>query len=349
MKQYGKLLSLALIVLLLSTTVLVAGDRNRIGTAGAMELLIPVGARGLALGGSTLSNVTGAEALYWNPAGAARSANNYEFTFSNYDYFADIKMNYVGAMAKISGLGTIGITLKSVAYGDIPVTTEEFPDGTGAMFSPAFTAVGVSYSTYLIDRVAVGVQANFLSQSIMNTRASGVAASVGIQYVGLGVQGLNIGIAIRNVGSSYSFEGSDLYRWATYRDNPDRQNELLTIKTSPNELPTTFEMGASYMQKLDDQNAIELSGNFINNNYYDDEYKVGMEYTFDNMIFARGSYSLAPTSQKDVLSQDSFMYTYSFGVGLKTNFEGVSLGVDYCYQAMKYFGANNMFTVSMGF
>ena len=47
-----------------------AGSGNRTGTGGASQLLIPVGARDLAMGGSTISTTYGIEALFWNPAGA---------------------------------------------------------------------------------------------------------------------------------------------------------------------------------------------------------------------------------------------------------------------------------------
>ena len=39
----------------------VAGSGNRTGTGGASQLLIPVGARDLAMGGSTVSTTSGVE------------------------------------------------------------------------------------------------------------------------------------------------------------------------------------------------------------------------------------------------------------------------------------------------
>lgn len=349
MKLYSKILSLALVVLLISTTMMFAGDKNRVGTAAGYELLIPVGARGLAMGGANISNTIGVDALFWNPAGAARAADNFEITFTNYDYFADLSTNYVAATIKSGSLGTFGVSLKSLSFGDIPITTEDSPDGTGASYNPSFITLGLTYSTFLIDRVAVGVTANYISENIMSSRATGFGASVGIQYVGLGVQGLSLGIAIRNIGSGIQFEGSDLYRKVNFADNPDRPQEYMTFKGSSSELPTTFEMGLSYMQKLDDQNSVEVAGNFINNNYYTDEYKLGLEYAYDNMVYARGSYSLSPQADKDAAGANAFIFTYTFGAGVKTNVEGMTLGIDYCYQDMKYFGSNNMFTITVGF
>src|SRR5262249_43429900 len=48
-----------------------AGSDGRKGTNGAVELQIPVGARSTALGAPSTSDVSGAEATFWNPAGLA--------------------------------------------------------------------------------------------------------------------------------------------------------------------------------------------------------------------------------------------------------------------------------------
>ena len=66
-----------------------AGSDGRKGTDGAVELLIPVGARGSALGAPSASDVTGAEATFWNPAGLA-GLEGTEALFTHTAYFADM-------------------------------------------------------------------------------------------------------------------------------------------------------------------------------------------------------------------------------------------------------------------
>ena len=53
--------------------VLIGGDESRIGTSGGNQVLVPVGARGIALAGSERVYSSGLESVYWNPAGLARS------------------------------------------------------------------------------------------------------------------------------------------------------------------------------------------------------------------------------------------------------------------------------------
>ena len=55
--------------LLFISAVMMAGNKNRQGTAGAQQLLIPVGARGIALGSSAIASANGIDAIFWNPAG----------------------------------------------------------------------------------------------------------------------------------------------------------------------------------------------------------------------------------------------------------------------------------------
>jgi len=77
-----------------------ASGQNRAGTAAAMELLIPVGARDMALGGASVATTSGLAALHWNPAGLSRAAHSAELMVSSMSYIADIRVNYIAASAK---------------------------------------------------------------------------------------------------------------------------------------------------------------------------------------------------------------------------------------------------------
>jgi len=85
-----------------------AGSDGRRGTSGASELAIPVGPRSSALGGAVASDVSGIEAIYWNPAGLALSQGT-EVLFSQTSYYADMKVSYAGASTKAGNFGTLGL------------------------------------------------------------------------------------------------------------------------------------------------------------------------------------------------------------------------------------------------
>lgn len=133
-----------------------AGDVARKGTTGAEHLLIPVGARSIATSGAFLANTSGPEAIYFNPAGLARSESA-EAMFSYTSYIADINIVYFALGVKLSEIGSFGLSVKSLDFGDIPVTTYENPDGTGATYSPSYTIVGLTYAKEVTERVCAGV------------------------------------------------------------------------------------------------------------------------------------------------------------------------------------------------
>ena len=90
-------------------------EENVTGTAGASELLIPVGPRGIAMGESNIVTASGIEALFWNPAGVSHMTNNAELLFSYMDYIADIGIQYGAVAANFEGFGTISLCRQIIA------------------------------------------------------------------------------------------------------------------------------------------------------------------------------------------------------------------------------------------
>ncbi len=325
-----------------------AANQNRIGTAGAQELLIPVGARGVALGPSAMVFSRGAEAIYFNPAGLGRMEGSVEAMFSQMSYFADINVSYGAIGVSAGSFGNLGFTIKAISFGDIPVTTSLYPDGTGELYSPTFMTIGATYGKELTDRISVGVTANVLTERILSMSATGIAFNIGVQYQNLGVQGLALGVAIKNIGPNMQFGGSNAYIQA---DNPNDNRPLnpYVVEMAEFALPSSLEIGVGYSPKLDEKNQISVGGTFRNNNYQDDEYNLGAEYGFDNMFFVRGGYTFAPQTRKDALDQKGYIYDYTAGAGINYTVGGVALSFDYAYRHMKYFDGNNVFTLKLGF
>ena len=152
-----KILLLFLVILLAASVY--AGDVARKGTTGAEQLLIPVGARGIATGGSFLANVSGLESIYYNPAGLDVTQRT-EAMFSYVSYLADINVSYFAVGTSLGDFGSIGIDLKTLDFGDIPVTTVQFPDGDGTTYSPTYLTLGFTYSKVLTDRISIAANFN---------------------------------------------------------------------------------------------------------------------------------------------------------------------------------------------
>ncbi|HTY12003.1 MAG TPA: PorV/PorQ family protein [Bacteroidota bacterium] len=325
-----------------------AGNTNRTGTAGAQELLIPIGASGIALAGSNVAFTSGVDAVFWNPAGLARDPFSTEAFFSHESYLAGIGVDYGAVGVTFGTTGTFAASFKSLSFGDIPVTTEDNPDGTGATYSPTYMVGGLTYSKNLSDRVSVGANFNFINETIMSTTATGFALDAGVQYNGLIVPELKLGVAVKNLGPNMTYSGSNLLRQGSTVGDI-RGTQWYAVQAASFELPSQMDVALAYDKKLGESNDVTVFGNFENNNYSSDVYKFGLQYSFSNMIFLRGGYNYAPNAPKDQTGQSSEIYDYTFGAGINYNLGEVNFTLDYAYEHVLLLTAINVFTVKLGF
>ncbi len=323
-----------------------AGNGDKAGTTAAPELLIPIGARDLAMGGSTIASSQGIEATYWNPAGLAHLQSNASAMFSRLSYIAGIDVNYVAVAGNFGGFGTLGLTIKNLNFGSIPITTEDFPDGTGGTVDPTFLTVGLNYARNLSDRVSVGFTANFISEDLAEVRvsATGFSFSAGVQYQDFAnVSGLDFGVAVKNIGPQMGFDGTGLIRQADLVDVTS-SNRFVKIEASSDELPSTIELGLAYTFNAGENSKVLLAGTYQNNNFSDDQTKFGLEYTFNDMFFLRGGYDASPNA-----SGSEFIYGGSFGLGVNLQLGGVDVTADYGWRQSDLFDNQNAFSLKLNF
>lgn len=344
LKMSYKRLFFVLILLAVSALEIFAGGRDRVGTAGATELLIPIGARGTALGGSYICSASGIDALFWNPAGVSGTSSSAEAMFSHMSYIADIGVNAFAVSASFADVGTFAFGLRAFSFGDIPITSETSPDNTDATFSPSYTIIGVSYSRALSDKVRAGITFNFINETIAAVSANGFGFDVGIQYFGLaGINGLKLGITAKNLGPEMKFDGGGLFKPTTPVNSERTISSLMKVDAAGFELPSFFEISLGYEQNFTQDHKAIFATSFQNNNYLQDEYKVSMEYAFRDLFFVRGSYQFVPQDS------DEYLYGPAFGAGIHYNTGGVDMQVDYGYRWNRFFDANHIITVKIGF
>ena len=335
-------LKLFLLILTASTVLADGGVRN--GTGAAPELLIPVGARGIAMSGSSVAGSSGLEALCWNPANLAFDSGT-NVMFSYMSHIADIGVTYFGVSTTLEGFGTIGLTLKSLSIGDINVTTVDDPDGNGQTFKPTFLTLGFTYSRLLSDRISVGITANYISEKIALVSANSFAFNFGVTYRNLAnIEGFNLAMALKNFGPQMKYDGSGLYVQATV---PTLERGAATYKMDAMafDLPSTLEIGLSYTYNINSSNSFQLNGTYQNSNYYADDYKIGLEYNLNNMFFIRGGYTFEPSFSDNT---DYNIYGITAGVGLKYDLGGTTMKVDYAFRQTKFFNNNHVIALQFG-
>ncbi|MCX6149390.1 MAG: PorV/PorQ family protein [Ignavibacteriales bacterium] len=346
--MFKKNILLIIITLLvcISLTDIYAGGDRRNGTAGAQELLLPVGAHGFALSSSYVAGLEGIETIFYNPAGLGAMKKSAEAMFSHMSYIADIGVSYAAVAVRFEGFGSIAFNVKTIDFGEIPVTTVQSPYGTGSTFSPTFVVAGITYSNAITDRVRVGVTANIITEKILATSASGLAFTAGVQYYGIaGVEGLKFGIVLKNIGPQMKFDGADLLRTAS-EEQANRGLQNYKIDAAGFELPSQLELGLAYEKNFTDDFKALLSTSFTNNNFLNDEYKFGGELSYANSFFVRGGYTYTKEGADN--PQDQQLFGPTFGAGFNVN-AGIDVTVDYGYRWARYFDANHMFSVKLGF
>jgi len=344
-----KLLIFSLVVLTVAGLVGLAnaGNPEKTGTAGAQELLIPVGARGTALGGACLAYITGVDALYWNPAGIANTNQSVESSFSYMNYIADLNLTNLAVATKL-GFGSLAFSFQSIGFGDIEQTTEGAPDGNGIMFSPTYFTMTGAFSRAMTDRIYAGVAVKMISEKIMGMGATGVAFDMGVQY--LTGMGLKLGVAMKNYGSNIKFSGGDTERPVFLPGTePETPAHRLAFPTQSSELPSMFELGASYEIKPMEDASVTFMANFRNNNFGNDEYLGGAELIYNDMFFVRGGYSYGGNQQKYV-GKSNYIYGPTFGAGFKYKLTGnTTIALDFAYRTTEFFTNNTIFSVKLGF
>jgi long-subunit fatty acid transport protein len=330
----NKLVLLVLGILLLSLCSAYAGNSGKIGTAGATELLIPVGARGSSLGGAVIADPRGVESMYWNPAGLALMQGT-ELAFSHQPYLADIDVNWGAVATSIEGFGSIGVSAKIISIGNIEETTELQPEGTGNIYNPTLAVVGVSYARTLTANVAVGATAMLIDESIFKVSATGVAFDFGVIYDPRW-KGVKFGMTIKNYGPNMSFGGAGFDLTSADLGTRDVRSQSAAF-----ELPSHIDLGASCNFMNRDKHALTASGVFRSNNFQDDMYQGGLEYSYNDRYFLRGGYNYS--------NQQSYIYGASFGAGLSVPVGGSKLTFEYTWTQTKVFTDNQYFTLKVGF
>lgn len=313
------------------------------GSAGAQELLIPVGARSFGLNSSFVAGTSGLEAIYYNPSGLAYNTGSIDAMFTYMSYIADINLSYAAAASSLGDFGTVALSMKSLDFGDIPVTTTQQPYGTGELFSPTFIVASLSYARSISSSLSIGFNTNIIFEKIIETSATGVSFDFGFQYANVGFEGLRIGAVLKNIGPSMSFDGADLLR--TVADTGGiSETQILKIDPAEFDLPTTLDIGLTYITQFQDKYNFLLSTSVSNSSYINNQIKFGGELNYDNMFFVRGGYHI----NLERNDKDKNIYGPAFGLGLKLK-TIFSINFDYAYRITEFFASNQMFSVVIGF
>jgi hypothetical protein len=320
---------------------------TKLGKAGMPFLKIGVG-RACGMGEAFVAIADDASASYFNPAGLALLKNR-ELLLSHNEWLLTSRLEYL-SLAYPTNLGTLGLSITSLSYGEFEETTIDNYQGTGRTFSAGDIALAISFARMFTDKFAFGGNLKFLQERIWDLTASALALDLGTYY-NTGWRNLRLAMTIANFGPDASFSGKQL---DTKISKPEDWTWPWTItpipvtyKTERFILPTIFRFGTAY--DFLNTEMIKLTGaaDLVHYNDLAERINLGFELSIYD-YYLRFGYSLS--TDLDYQRALLFRYGLSGGIGFRYQFPtGIRAQLDYVIRDMGRLGLSHRINLNLGF
>tara|TARA_B100001115_G_scaffold178375_1_gene167760 strand:+ start:948 stop:2003 length:1056 start_codon:yes stop_codon:yes gene_type:complete len=325
-----------LIIAVLSSCSVWAGNEDRAGSAGATDLLINPWARSSAWGSAGLSSVNGLEAVFLNVAGLAY-ADQTEVQFCRTNWMGNISgigLNSAGLAQRVGEAGVLGISFVSLNYGDIEITTTALPEGGIGYFNPSSTNFTVSYAKKFSSSISGGMNLKVVSQSISNVSAQGVALDAGIRYVTGDQDNIKFAISLKNVGPPMSYSGDGL---SLDMLNPSTSLSIGMVQRSSSfEMPSQLSIGTSYDFIFSENSVLTAAGSFSANSFSRDQFHGGLKWKvktdkasfglMGGFVYEQGIFNADEMATALSGPCGGFSFEFPFGDS------GSNIGINYAYR-----------------
>lgn len=322
---------------------------QKVGTSSLQFLKVMPTARATAMGDAYVSLASGADAVFWNPAGLT-TLQNHEISSTLTMWLFDTKQFALAYGLPIGDWGTAGFQFQYIDYGSmeetrvenvdlvVPAVGEPFFNAglTGRTFTPYSFVIGMSYARAFTDQFSAGISVKYVKESLWSEQAISIVNSVtgevtsyktyanvilfdfGMTY-NTGFRSVQIGVAAQNFGPQVAFAD----------------------KAHP--APLAFRLGVSanvFGQEgllfQDNTNRLNVAYDLFQPNDYRQQMHFGAEYLFSGFLALRVGYKY---------DYDSEGLTY--GGGLHTDLSDWPVSVDYSYGKMSEF-LNTVHRISLG-
>lgn len=287
-------------LLIVSAGIAQAGNKERIGQAGANQLLINPWANSSGFGGANTAFVSGVEAFDLNISGLS-AINRTELYYSNVMLFSgsDISINSIALGQRVGESAVFGLSINAMNLGEMEITTVQNPDGGQGTFTPQYLNLAIGYARSFSNSIHGGGAIRIISESINDMGAQGVALDAGIRYITGDYDRVKFGIALRNVGPKMRYSGDGLSEVVILQGGEFTLNQ----RTEAFELPALLNIGVSYdlyffqkplpegAEPNDDEAPsdyrLTLAGNFTSNSFSQDQVRGGVEFGYSKYLAVR--------------------------------------------------------------
>lgn len=354
MKKFN--LSITLFTALIASSMTVfAGNPDRAGEAGASQMLINPWTKSVGWAGANTASVTGLEAMSMNIAGMAFTRKT-EILVNHKNWLvgSDINVTSFGLSQRVGETGVFGVSVMSMGFGDIDITTENNPEGGVGTFSPSYLNLDFGYAKTFSNSISGGISVKIISESISNVSARGFAFDAGVRYVTGDNEQIKFGIALKNVGPTMKYSGDGL----SFTNNTDVTGIDITTtqnrRAAPSQLPSLLNIGGSYDFYISPQedsasgditadHRITAALNFTSNSFTKDQYRIGVEYGFKSLFMLRAGYILEQSTWFDSEKRTTAYTGPTLGASFVAPLgkKGTTFGFHYAYQFTENFSGTH--------
>jgi len=167
------------------------------GLEGMLFARMATDARGAALGAAGMGVSEGVSALYANPAGSALQ-KNLAFGTTYQSRPGGFQGGSLFGLYPVGDESCVAASLSLLTHGDLRVTTDAIPDGTGELAGFLGVEGEVLGTQWINGDTAAGVGLRFLHEDLAGATAEGFAVDTGLAFAIN--PALTAGVAIRGLG-----------------------------------------------------------------------------------------------------------------------------------------------------
>lgn len=352
MKSSSKLLIIALCVVTFALPLsIMAGNKDRAGQAGASELLINPWAKSAGWNGANVACAIGLESMFTNIAGMAFTPKT-ELVFSHTNWLkgSEVFINNFGFSQKVGESGVLGASVMAMNFGDIPITTDDLPEGGIGTYAPKYMNINFAFAKAFSNSIYGGFNIKLISEATSDISAQGFGIDAGIQYVTGIRDNIHFGIALKNWGPTMKFKGDGL-SIRSWLSTSNSNQYTLEQRSAEFDLPLQLNIGGSYAFLFNEKHHLTLAGAFVSNAFYKDQFILGGEYFLMDYVGLRAAYAYenginSAEDRTNALTGFSGGLTVQVPLSKEKN---TKFAIDYSYRSSDPFAGTHSIAVRMNF
>jgi hypothetical protein len=279
-----------------------------------------------------------------NPAHLTSDLHN-QLALSYISYFADIKYGFVSYSKHYEGIGTFGIGLQHVGYGDfIEANSAGTITGSFKGYDMAFNLI---YSRTFDSLFTVGINLKPIYSHLEQYNSFGIAADIGFSYISRDNL-FSAGLAARNIGTMLKPYTPDTWESLPFELVVGASQKL---RHAPFRFVVTFQQiqnTSLYYQRpkqtisfYGEEEEVSVSAFERIGSEFVSHLILGVEFVPVKNFYIRGGYNFQRRNELKIEERASTV-GFSWGLGVKMN----KFHVNYSRATYHLVGASNHFSIS---